>query len=72
MLQWEHDVKVSAGCTYIYLKEGNNTYGTVNPQNCHPVFTEKQLIMSLQAMSAYVLALCMSVIMDTEQLHTDI
>ena len=56
----------------VYPKEGDNTYSTVNPQNCRPVFTEKQLTVSLQATSAYVPALHASIIMDTERLHSDI
>ena len=56
----------------VYPKEGDNTYGIVNPQNCRPVFTEKQLTASLRATSAYVPALRVSVIMDAERLHSDI
>ena len=50
----------------VYLKEGDNTYGTVNLQNCRPVFTKKQLTASLRATSAYIPALCVSVIMDAK------
>ena len=35
----------------IYLKEGGNTYETVNPQNLRPIFTTTQLMESLQATS---------------------
>ena len=35
----------------IYLKEGGNTYETVNPHNLRPIFTSTQLTESLQAAS---------------------
>ena len=31
----------------VYLKEGNSNYATVNPQNYQPMFTSKQLALSL-------------------------
>src|SRR5882672_6139214 len=56
----------------IYLKEGNSDYATVNPQNYHPVFTSEQLASSLRATTLSVPALCGSLIMDAERLHSDI
>ena len=38
----------------VYPKEGNNNYTTVNPQDYRPVFTSKQLALSLRATSLAV------------------
>ena len=38
----------------VYPKEGNSNYATVNPQNYRPVFTSKQLALSLRATSLVV------------------
>jgi len=56
----------------IYLKEGGSNYSTINPQNLHPIFTNQQLMASLQATSLLLLALQVSIVMDSEQLHADI
>src|SRR5882672_4415571 len=55
-----------------YLKEGNSDYASVNPQNFHLVFTSEQLALSLQATTLSIPALCGSLIMDAERLHSDI
>src|SRR5271155_434209 len=51
---------------YVYPKEGNSDYATVNPSNLHPVFTQEQLSHSLQAMLEPVLRA--TIIMDQDQL----
>src|SRR5882724_2245155 len=56
----------------VYLKEGNNDYASINPQNYHPVFTSKQLALSLQTTTLSIAVLCGSLIMDPERLHSDI
>jgi len=44
----------------------------VNPQNFHPVFTSKQLALSLRATTLSIPVLRGSLIMDAEKLHSDI
>src|ERR1700719_4756919 len=56
----------------IYPKEGDSDYACVNPQNLQPMFTGRQLILSLQASSLYEPALCASFMIDDNQLHKDI
>ena len=56
----------------IYLKEGGNTYETVNPQNLRPIFTSTQLTESLQATSLIMPTVRASVTMDSEKLLMDI
>src|SRR5882724_6642641 len=56
----------------VYLKEGNSDYASINSQNYHPVFTSKQLALSLRATTLSIPALCGSLIMDTERLHSNI
>ena len=56
----------------IYLKEGGSDYGTINPQNLRPIFTTQQLSESLRATSLLIPTLRASVLIDSEQLHTDI
>jgi len=56
----------------VYLKEGSSDYASANPQNFRPVFTSEQLASSLQATSYSIPVLRGSLIMDTEQLHSDI
>ena len=56
----------------VYLKEGNSDYASVNPQNYRPVFTSEQLASSLRATTLSIPALCGSLIMDAERLHSDI
>jgi len=54
------------------FKEGNSDYASVNPQNFHPVFTSKQLALSLRATTLSIPVLRGSLIMDAEKLHSDI
>ena len=56
----------------IYLKEGGNTYETVNPQNLRPIFAATQLTESLWATSLIMPALRASITMDSEKLLADI
>ena len=56
----------------VYLKEGGNHYGTINPQNLRPIFTTQQLSESLRATSLLIPALHASVLMDSEKLHANI
>ena len=54
----------------IYLKEGGNTYETVNPQNLRLIFTTTQLTESLWAMITPTL--WASITMDSKKLLVDI
>ena len=56
----------------VYPKEGDRAYSQVNPHNFRPVFTQDQLSASLRATYLEEPVLRASVIMDTEQLHSDI
>ena len=56
----------------VYLKEGGNTYETVNPQNLRPIFTSTQLTESLWARSLIMPAIQASITMDSKKLLTDI
>ena len=56
----------------VYLKEGGNTYKTVNPQNLRPIFTSTQLTESLQATSLIMPTVRASITMDFEKLLMDI
>ena len=56
----------------MYPKGGNSDYAKVNPNNCRPVFTQEQLSASLRATQLYEPVLRASVIMDQDQLHTNI
>jgi hypothetical protein len=56
----------------VYPKEGDNTYAKVNPHNFRPVFTTEQLQASLQATYLEEPVLHASVVMDTENLHSEI
>ena len=56
----------------VYLKEGGNTYETVNPQNLRPIFTSTQLTESLRATSLFMPAIRASITMDSEKLLMDI
>src|SRR6266436_6237088 len=56
----------------VYLKEGNNDYAAVNPQNFRPVFTNNQLAASLRATSLSTPVLRATLVMDSEKLHSDI
>jgi RNase H-like domain found in reverse transcriptase len=56
----------------LYPKGEGKSYGTVNPQNCHPVFSSTQLSTSLQATAMLPVALHGVVAMDIEELQKDI
>ena len=56
----------------IYLKEGNSNYATLNPQNYRPMFTSKQWALSLWATTLSIPVLRGSLIMDEEQLFSNI
>jgi hypothetical protein len=59
-------------CWDVYPKEGDKDYTQVNPHNFCPVFTSKQLALSLRASTLAFPVLCAAVLMDVEQLHKDI
>jgi hypothetical protein len=52
----------------LYPKGEGKPYGTVNPQNCHPVFSSTQLSTSLQATAMLPVALRGIFTMDIEEL----
>ena len=56
----------------VYPKGGNSDYAKVNPINFRPVFTQQQLSVSLCATSLYAPVLAATVLMDQEQLYSDI
>jgi hypothetical protein len=56
----------------VYPKGGNSDYATVNPNNFRPMFTQEQISVSLRATKLLEPVLRASVIMDQEQLNTDI
>jgi hypothetical protein len=56
----------------LYPKGEGKPYGTVNPQNCHPVFSSTQLSASLQATVMLLVALHGIITMDIEELQKDI
>jgi Integrase zinc binding domain len=56
----------------LYPKGEGKPYGTVNPQNCRPVFSSTQLSASLQATAMLPAALCGIITMDIEELQKDI
>jgi len=56
----------------IYPKEGDSNYASINPQNFHPVFTNAQLALSLQASTLAEPVICAAIIMDEARLHADI
>jgi hypothetical protein len=56
----------------LYPKGKEKSYGTVNPQNCHPVFSSTQLSASLQATAMLPVALHGIITMDIEELQKDI
>jgi len=56
----------------VYTKEGDKDYALANPHNFRPVFTQEQLASSLRASTLAEPVLCAAVIMDIEQLRTDI
>ena len=56
----------------VYPKGGNSDYASVNPSNLRPMFTQEQLSASLRATGLLNPVLRATVIMDQEQLNTDI
>jgi hypothetical protein len=56
----------------LYPKGEGRPYGTVNPQNCHPVFSSTQLSASLRATAMLPVALHGIITMDIEELQKDI
>jgi RNase H-like domain found in reverse transcriptase len=56
----------------LYPKGEGKPYGTVNPQNCRPVFSSTQLSASLRATAMLLVALRGIVTMDIEELQKDI
>ncbi|KAF7358286.1 hypothetical protein MVEN_00877900 [Mycena venus] len=56
----------------VYPKEGDRAYGRLNLQNFRPIFTQDQLTASLRATLLEGIVLQLTVVMDVEQLHTDI
>ena len=53
-------------CPDLYPKGEGKPFGTVNPQNCHPVFSSMQLSASLQATKMFLVVLCGVQAMDIE------
>ena len=56
----------------VYPKGGNSDYAVVNPQNYRPVFTQDQLRASLRASALAGPVIQNAVILDLDQLHSDI
>ena len=56
----------------VYPKEGDTAFSHVNPQNFRPIFSSKQLIASLWATLLEEVVLRASIVMDIDQLHSDI
>ena len=56
----------------IYPKEGDNGYASVNPHNFCPIFTHKQIAASLWATILTTLTLHTAMILDQNQLHSNI
>ena len=56
----------------LYPKGEGKSFGTVNPQNCQPVFSSTQLSASLQATEMFLVVLCGVQAMDIEELQKDI
>ena len=59
-------------CPDLYPKGKGKSYDTINPQNCHPVFSSTQLSTSLHATGMFLAILCGVVAMDIEELQKDI
>ena len=59
-------------CWDVYPKGGNNDYAKVNPINFRPVFTQEQISASLHATNLFEPVLAATVLMNQEQLHSDI
>ena len=56
----------------VYPKGGNSDYATVNPSNLRPMFTQEQMSISLRATQLLDPVLRATVVMDQEQLNSDI
>src|SRR5258708_7622106 len=56
----------------VYPKGGERDYSSINPQNYHPVFTEEQLTVSLQATGLEPVVARAIKVVNTESLHSDI
>ena len=56
----------------VYPKEGDTRYTQLNPHNFRPIFTQDQLGASLRATFLEEIVLRASVVMDVDQLHSDI
>jgi len=56
----------------IYPKGRNTGYTTVNPHNFKPIFTQEQLVASVQATVLLFPSLCTATVMDLDTLHQDI
>ena len=56
----------------VYPKEGDKDYARVNPDNYRPIFTNEQLTASLRTMYLEALMLQASILVDIEQLQSDI
>ena len=68
------NVKVdSMTCHYdVYAKRGDNSFAATNPHNFCPVFTDQQLVASLQATSLSTVCASASLLMDSASLHVAI
>ena len=56
----------------VYPKEGNKDYARVNPDNYRPIFTNEQLAAFLRATYLEAPMLRASILIDVEQLRSDI
>ena len=56
----------------VYPKGGNSDYAKVNPQNYRPIFTSDNLVASLRASTLITPVLRGAIIMDVDQLQSDI
>jgi hypothetical protein len=56
----------------VYPKGGNSDYATINPNNLRPIFNQEQISASLRATTLLFPVLRATVIMDQEQLNSDI
>jgi len=56
----------------IYPKGENTSYATVNPYNFKPIFTQEQLVASIQATVLLFSSLCTTTVIDLDTLYQDI
>ena len=59
-------------CWDVYPKQGNSDYAAVNPNNLRPMFTQEQISTSLHATELMTPILWATIVMDQEQLNSDI